>query len=153
MCFGLQGPISGERRHSRAPRGAYFEHLSNTSSTQVLDCSNTSSCQSNSRPYPGNPGLTLDVAPCRGPKGQISSASFWRGLHFSRQLAKSRCQCGQTGVVLLARAACDFSRILTVLRLKTGNFLWSHGPWDDHGHILSSSARLRCGSGPRCRWT
>ena len=28
-------------------RGAHFEHLSNTSSTQVLDCSNTSSCQSN----------------------------------------------------------------------------------------------------------
>lgn len=64
MCFGLQGPISGERRHPRAPRGAYFEHLSNTSSTQVLDCSNTSSCQSNSRPYPGNPGLTLKLSPC-----------------------------------------------------------------------------------------
>ena len=65
MCFGLQGPISGERRHSRAPRGAYFEHLSNTSSTQVLDCSNPSSCQSNSRPYPGNPVLTLDGDPWR----------------------------------------------------------------------------------------
>ena len=67
MCLGLQGPISGERRHPRAPRGAYFEHLSNTSSTQVLDCSNTSSCQSNSRPYPGNPGLTLEPNPwcCR----------------------------------------------------------------------------------------
>ena len=63
MCFGLTGPISGERSHLQAPRGAYFEHLFNTSSTQVLDCSNTSSCQSNSHPYPGNPGLTLDVPP------------------------------------------------------------------------------------------
>ena len=69
MCFGLQGPVSGERRHSRAPRGAHFEHLSNTSSTQVLDCSNTSSCQSNSHPYPGNPGLTLDTNPCALPGG------------------------------------------------------------------------------------
>ena len=63
MCFGLTGPISGERSHLQAPRGAYFEHLSNTSSFQVLDCSNTSSCQSNSHPYPGNPCLTLDVPP------------------------------------------------------------------------------------------
>ena len=61
--FGLQGPISGERRHSRAPRGAYFKHLSNTSSTQVLDCSNTSSCQSNSQPYPGNPRLLKSTTP------------------------------------------------------------------------------------------
>ena len=58
--------VSGVRRHPRAPRGAYFEHLSNTSSTQVLDCSNTSSCQSNSRPYPGNPGLTLELSPWVG---------------------------------------------------------------------------------------
>ena len=66
MCFGLTGPISGERSHLQAPRGAYFEHLSNTSSFQVLDCSNTSSCQSNSHPYPGNPGLTLEPNPwCR----------------------------------------------------------------------------------------
>ena len=64
VCFGLTGPISGERSHLQAPRGAYFEHLSNTSSTQVLDCSNTSSCQSNSHPYPGNPCLSLDVSPC-----------------------------------------------------------------------------------------
>ena len=63
MCFGLTGPISGERSHLQAPRGAYFEHLSNTSSFQVLDCSNTSSCQSNSHPYPGNPILTLEVDP------------------------------------------------------------------------------------------
>ena len=60
VCFGLQVLISGERRHPRA----YFEHLSNTSSIQVLDCSNTSSCQSNSRPYPGNPVLTLELRPC-----------------------------------------------------------------------------------------
>ena len=64
VCFGLTGPISGERSHLQAPRGAYFEHLSNTSSFQVLDCSNTSSCQSNSRPYPGNPVLTLELRPC-----------------------------------------------------------------------------------------
>ena len=67
MCFGLTGPISGERSHLQAPRGAYFEHLSNTSSFQVLDCSNTSSCQSNSHPYPGNPVLTLDCDPCLEP--------------------------------------------------------------------------------------
>ena len=30
MCLGLTGPISGERSHLQAPRGAYFEHLSNT---------------------------------------------------------------------------------------------------------------------------
>ena len=69
MCFGLTGPISGERSHLQAPRGAYFEHLSNTSSFQVLDCSNTSSCQSNSHPYPGNPCLTLDVSPWFEPSG------------------------------------------------------------------------------------
>ena len=42
--------------HSPAPTGAYFEHLCGTYYyyyyfLQVLDCSNTSSCQSNSRPY------------------------------------------------------------------------------------------------------
>ena len=68
MCFGLTGPISGERSHLQAPRGAYFEHLSNTSSFQVLDCSNTSSCQSNSHPYPGNPVLMLDGDPWRRPR-------------------------------------------------------------------------------------
>ena len=41
----------------------YFEHQSNTPFGQVLDGSNTSSGQSNSHPYPGNPVLTLEVTP------------------------------------------------------------------------------------------
>ena len=31
---------------------------------QVLDCSNTSSCQSNSHPYPGKSVLMLELSPC-----------------------------------------------------------------------------------------
>ena len=81
MCFGVP-PISDERRRPRAPRGAYLEHLSNTSSTQVLDCSNTSSCRSNSRPYPGNPVLTLERDPCCRPRdwrreGRIAVLTVW----------------------------------------------------------------------------
>ena len=43
--------------------GLYFEHQSNTPFGQVLDSSNTSSGQSNSHPYPGNPVLTLEITP------------------------------------------------------------------------------------------
>ena len=112
MCFGLQGPISGERRHPRAPRGAYFEHLSNTSSTQVLDCSNTSSCQSNSRPYPGNPVLMLKVSPCRAPpvkkifcagRRHLSSArrrrrKIWRAKRWGH-FCMEKVECPRTSAV------------------------------------------------------
>ena len=69
LCPGTAGPVSWDRwtcvlgplvlgLQATVPTvptpdsTAYFEHLSNTSS-----------CQSNSHPYPGNPGLTLDVCP------------------------------------------------------------------------------------------
>ena len=46
-----------------SPRLSHFEHQSSTPFGQVLDGSNTSSGQSNSNPYPGNPVLTFDADP------------------------------------------------------------------------------------------
>ena len=68
-------PLQGLVQVSGAPAGTEmdFEHQSNTPFGQVVDGSNTSSGQSNSHPYPGNPVLTLEVTPW---KAVGASAAF-----------------------------------------------------------------------------
>ena len=135
MCFGLTGPISGERSHLQAPRGAYFEHLSNTSSFQVLDCSNTSSCQSNSHPYPGNPCLTLDDDP-------------WSDASASAVLGRPEFEEGKGRSGLLCQVL--YSRTLDLERVRRGRLAVGRPEFEEgkgrSGLLVSSAGAVAAGN-------